>query len=356
MTGTYDVEFKQVVVTSASAPRPFAATRMISARRELPDSYYGLAHEARAEFRISERMLALTGTPNALRNLAVILPLVGDGPELGRCYCQYPVSIVVSSGAVVVETALPQLTMTPNGLVLACAYAGAAATDVTWDFGDDSAVASGPSVQHTYARPGRYEVMARLVRNGELFEYRSSHVLSKAHPMSGPLVVVPTFSAGTISAQGMVPLTISPPAALAGISIDCGIGMTRKWAPSGPVQFDLAPGAYVVTFLAIRDFSGRLYAKQRYLPDEKLTFVHGGLATNRTFDALTGAETTSAQNPFSVHVFGGRTISPVDRWTLELPVADNPFLASVSSADVAEIDASELADAVLAFEFLRASV
>jgi hypothetical protein len=285
----------------------------------------------------------------------VILPLVGDGPELGRCYCHYPVSIVVSSGSVVVETGLPELTMTPNGLVLACAYTGAAGTDVTWDFGDDSAVASGASVQHTYARPGRYEVMTRLVRNGELFEYRSSHVLSAAHPMNGPLVVVPTFSAGTVSAEGTVPLTITPPAALAGVSIDCSTGATRKWAPSGPVQLDLAPGAYVLTFLAIRNFAGRLYAKQRYLPDEKVTLVHGGLATNRTFDALTGAETTATPNAFSVHVFGGRTISPVDRWTLELPVADNPFLASVSSADVAEVDASELADAVLALEFLGTS-
>lgn len=355
MTGTYDPSFKQVVMASAATPRPFATTRLISARRDLPDSYYGLAHEARADFPIAERMLALTGTPNALRNLAVILPLVGDGPELGRCYCRYPISIVVSSGTVVVQTALPELTMTATGLALACSYTGAAGTDVTWDFGDGSLIASGASVQHTYARPGPYEVLTRLARNGELFEYRSSHVLSAAHPMTGPLVVVPTFSAGTVSTQGTVPVTISPPAALAGVSLDCRTGATRKWAPSGPVQLDLVPGSYVLTFLAIRDFSARLYGKQRYLPDEKLTIVHGALATNRTFDALTGAETTSAPNNFSVHVFGGRTISPVDRWTVELPVADNPFLASVSSADVADVDASELADAVLALEFLGTS-
>ena len=70
---------------------------------------------------------------------------------------------------------------------------------------------------------------------------------------------------------------------------------------------------------------------------------------------MTGSETTSSPNAFAVHVFGGRTISPVDRWTLELRVEDNPFFASVSSADVAEIDASELADAVLALEFLCTS-
>jgi hypothetical protein len=355
LTGTYDPGFKQIVTAAASAQRPYATTRMISARRELPDSYYGLAHEARAEFPVVERMLTLTGTPNDLRNLAVILPLVADGPELGRCYCRYPIAIVVSSGAVVVETVLPELTMTSNGLALACTYTGATGTEVTWDFGDGSLVASGTSVQHTYARPGRYEVTTRLVRNGELFEYRSSQVVSAIHPMTGPLVVVPTFSAGTTSAQGTVPLTISPPAALAGVSIDCGTGTTHNWAPSGPVQLDLAPGAYVLTFLAIRDFSGRLYAKQRYLPDEKLSFVHGGLATNRTFDASTGAETTSSPNAFSVHVFGGRTISPVDRWTLELRGEDNPCFASVSSADVAEIDASELADAVLALEFACSS-
>lgn len=355
MTGTYDPGFRQVVVTAASASRPFATTRMISARRELPDSYYGLAHDARADFPISERMLALTGSPNALRNLAVNVPLVADGPELGRCYCSYPISIVVSSGTVVLQTALPELTMTPSGLALACAYTGAAGTDVTWDFGDDSPAVAGANAQHIYARPGRYVATARLVRNGELFEYRSSHVLSAAHPMSAPLVVVPTFSAGTVSPQGTVPVTISPPAGLSGVSLDCRAGTTRKWAASGAVQLDLAPGSHVLTFVAIRDFTARVYAKQRYLPGEKLTLVHGGIATNRTFDAVSGNETTTTPNAFAVHVFGGRTISPVDRWTLELQVADNPFLASVSSADVAEVDASELADAVVSLEFLGAS-
>ena len=33
---------------------------------------------------------------------------------------------------------------------------------------------------------------------------------------------------------------------------------------------------------------------------------------------------------------GSGTISPVDRWTLELPLAENPWFTSVSSSDVAE--------------------
>ena len=47
------------------------------------------------------------------------------------------------------------------------------------------------------------------------------------------------------------------------------------------------------------------------------------------------------------------TLAPVDRWRLELPLADNPWFTTVSSSDVAEFDSSELADAVLGLEFLE---
>ena len=48
------------------------------------------------------------------------------------------------------------------------------------------------------------------------------------------------------------------------------------------------------------------------------------------------------------------TISPVDRWTLELPAVDNPWLVTTSASDIAGIDASEFADAILGLEFMEA--
>lgn len=75
------------------------------------------------------------------------------------------------------------------------------------------------------------------------------------------------------------------------------------------------------------------------------------LATNRTFDLETGDETTTNLNAFGQRVFGTRILAPTDRWTLELPMDDNPALVSVSSADVKQHDLSELSNAMLALEY-----
>src|SRR5207245_1327377 len=107
----------------------------ISARRVLPDAFYGLAHNGKLNWDVSEDMVVLAGTPGALHNLAVLLPLIPDGLELGRCYCRYPIRVQVSSGAVSILSVLPQLTLTQHSLTLNCSFTGAADVQVTWDFG-----------------------------------------------------------------------------------------------------------------------------------------------------------------------------------------------------------------------------
>ena len=74
-------------------------------------------------------------------------------------------------------------------------------------------------------------------------------------------------------------------------------------------------------------------------------------AWRRTFDPATGSETTANPNPFSQHVFGTQTLSPVDCWTFELPLDANPPLVSVSTADVRRHDVSELSDVFLTLEY-----
>jgi hypothetical protein len=44
-------------------------------------------------------------------------------------------------------------------------------------------------------------------------------------------------------------------------------------------------------------------------------------------------------------------LSPIDRWTLELPLDDNPCLVSVSSADTKQHDLGELSDVFIAVEY-----
>jgi hypothetical protein len=178
-------------------------------------------------------------------------------------------------------------------------------------------------------------------------------VVSVNHQVVAPLIVAPTFSAGAISADGAVPVTVSLPPDVADVSIDCAAGKARGWADSGPVTLNLKPGSYVLHFLATRKLPARFYSRQRYLPMTPISLFHGRITTNQTFDLTTGANTTASPNPFTAQLFGYGTISPVDRWTLELPLADNPWFMTVSPADITEFDGSELVDAILGLEFLN---
>jgi PKD domain len=310
-------------------------------------------------------MLTLSGTPNALRNLGVILPFNPQGVELGRCYCRYPVEIdIAANGTLNMLTTLPQFTLTSTALNLHGTFAGSNDTAVTWDFGDDSARVQGRDVQHQYSRPGRYEVLTQLVRAGRLTEYRSAVFVSGNHTVSPPLIAVPAIAAAApIPASGPIDLTVKLATALTGVAIDCAIGKVHAFAVSGPLTLKGIdrgtpgkPNRVVVDFLATRNFSARLYSKQRFLPDEAVSISRLRISTNQTFAVGGDTETTTTPNPFTKHVFGANAaqtvISPSDRWTLELPVADNPWFVGVSSSDVTEFDGSELSDAVLSLEYL----
>src|SRR2546430_11526492 len=157
---------------------------------------------------------------------------------------------------------------------------------------------SGLSVQHTFTRPGRYQVQARLVKNRNLFEYRSAAVVSANHSVVSPLIVTPVFSASAVGEDGTAVVTVSTPA-LADVSLDCSAGAARGRTNSGSVSLNLAPGSCVLDFLATRKVSARFYSKQRYLPTETVELYRGRISTNRTFDLTSGTETTTSPNAFS---------------------------------------------------------
>ena len=153
-------------------------------------------------------MLTLTGSPNALRNLAVMLPLSPQSVELGRCYCRYPIDIAADGTMNIVST-VPAFTLTPSALILHGTFGGAADTDVIWDFGDDSTLVQGHDVQHRYS-PGRYEVLTRLVRDGRLTEYRSAVYVSQNHTVSPPVIASPAIAPATpLPASGPIDLTVN---------------------------------------------------------------------------------------------------------------------------------------------------
>jgi peptidoglycan hydrolase-like protein with peptidoglycan-binding domain len=356
LSGYYDLELRGAV---DEAPfHPLATTTFISARSALPDAYYSLVHQGKLEWDITDRMLTPTGSAGELRNLGVLLPSNSQGAELGRCYCRYDVELEISKtdGAVTVRSALPEFTITPNGLTIACNFTGASNAHVTWDFGDGSALASDRSIQHRYSRSGPYEVLTQIALGGRLSEYRSSIFVSQTNTVTPPLIAVPKITAvnpGPGSAP--IDLKIELAASVPDISFECSIGQVRASSAPGPLVLkSIARGARVMmTFRASRNLSARFYSRQRFLPDEPVALTRMRAATNRTF--TNGAETTTQPNPLAVHVFGSNpsesTLSPADRWTLELPLAANPCFLAVSSSDVAEFDGSEISDAVISLEY-----
>jgi Tc toxin complex TcA C-terminal TcB-binding domain/PKD domain len=363
LSGYHD-PFLRDAVDQAGAPS-VATTGFISARAAMPDAYYSLVHDGKLDWDVPERMLTVSGKPNTLRNLGVMLPLSRQGVELGRCYCRYPVEIDISAnGTLDILTTFPQFTLVSNALTLHFTYTGSDDTGVTWDFGDGSALVQGRDVQHRYSRSGRYEVLARLVRAGRLTEYRGAVYVSESHTVSPPLIALPTIDPATpIPASGPIELTVKLAPAMNDIAIDCSIGKVRASAASGPLTLKGIergtpgkPNRVVLNFLATRNLSARLYSKQRFLPAEPVSMSRLRVSTNRTFAVGGDTETTTAPNAFTKHVFGANpaqsAISPSDRWTLELPVSENPWFVAVSSSDVAEFDGSELDDAVLSLEYM----
>jgi hypothetical protein len=192
------------------------------------------------------------------------------------------------------------------------------------------------------------------VRDGSLVEYRSAVVVSANHQVVAPLIIAPQFGASTVLPDGTVTLTVTAPTDVTDVSIDCSAGRIRGWADTGPLTLKLKPGTYTLDFLAMRNLSARFYSKQRYLPATPVSLSRGRVSTNRTFDPSTGSNTTTSPNPLATQLFGDGsiTISPVDRWTLELPIAENPWFTTVSPSDIAEFDGSELDDAVIELEYL----
>jgi hypothetical protein len=356
LSGYYDASLRQAIDT---APRKATATTTwFSAHQTFPDAFFGFNRTGRMDWQVSPDFLALQGTLGALRNVAVLLPPSAKRPELGRVMCSYAVEFEVRPGGEVHPlTILPQVTMTTVGLRLEAQLDTPAGAVVTWDFGDGTGIQESSSLPHTYAKPGRYDVTMRIALNGRLTEYHAAVVVSRQHPVLTPLVVVPIWQAPIESGKlkfrpsPQVPSGESP-------SVTWRIDGVVTDSDPGPVTFTLdipsaseGPKRHVLRFVAVRELTGRFYSQQRYLPAVSLPLKGLHLATNRTFDPATDAETTASLNTFGQHVFGPGTLSPTDRWTLELPFNVNPCAVSVSATDVQQYDLGELADAFLALEY-----
>jgi peptidoglycan hydrolase-like protein with peptidoglycan-binding domain len=356
LSGYYDASLRQAI--DAAPRKTMAMTTWFSAHQTFPDAFFQFNRSGRIDWQVSPDFLRLQGSLGALRNVAVLLPPATKRPELGRLICSYAIEFeAASTGEIRMLAKLPNMQLSISQLTLNAQIGTPSPGNITWDFGDGTGIFDSGAFPHTYAKPGRYEVTMRIVSAGRLVEYRAAVVVSRQHEVVPPLIVVPrlraTFEGGKIK---VMPSLQSP----------AGQSLSVKWrvdnlSPdngSGPVTFSLDPPTamegsrrHTLRFTAVRQLKGRFYSQQRYATAAPLRLDGLHLATNRTFDSASGAETTTSPNPFAQHVFGTETLSPTDRWTFELPMEDNPCLMSVSPTDVKQYDLSELADAALSLEY-----
>jgi hypothetical protein len=348
LSGYYDSNLREAV---DHAPRKaLATTTWFSGHQQLPDAFYQFNQTGRMDWQITSDFLALRGSVGRLRNVAVLCIPSQKRAELGRLSCSYPIEFQVSAtGAITILQELPQFTLSTNGLLLNATLNTPAGSTVTFVFGDGTGLLASTALPHAYARPGRYEVLVRIAANGRLTEYRAAVVVSRQHAVQPPCIARPVLQT-TVSA-GKIKLTPSLQPSGEVLAQTWRIDNKQPDAGSDPVSFTLTPGRYVLRLLAMRPLSARFYSQQRFNPASPLSMNGLRLVTNRTFNLDTGAETTTNLNAFGQHLFAQGPLAPTDRWTLELPLSDNPAAVSVTSADVKQHDLSELSDAVLALEY-----
>jgi hypothetical protein len=228
---------------------------------------------------------------------------------------------------------------------------------VSWDFGEGGGFQS--TSQHTYSRPGKYELVLRLVKDGRLHEYRVHIAVSRTQTLSTPLTAFPSFEPAPAGQNGILAKANVLPAEDVSViwKVDQGPAERAREKLLG-----LSAGKHVVTFTAVRKLQARIYSQQRFVSDRLLALDGLHISTNRVFE-LDGTETTGTgqndlSNALTEHLFPQDpltsqrlALSPADRWTLELSPDDNPFLRSVTPNDNIQILLDDVEDAILLLEY-----
>lgn len=349
VVGYYDPSLRDLI--DHSPRKPLATTTWFSAHQQFPDAFYEFNRTGRMDWDVDENLLALRGTPGELRNVAVVCAPSQRRVELGRLICSYPVEFTIdASGVVEVLRAFPLFSFTANELDLDVTLNTPAGAVVTFDFGDGTGILDATALPHRYPRPGRYDVVIRIALDGRLTVYRAAVVVSRQHDLMPPCVGFPDLQ--TSVSGGKVKVTPT-------LDTLSGESLFTRWRIDGhepdvgsnAATFTLAPGRYVLRFLAVRPLTARLHSTQRHIPTATFPLNGLNLATNRTFDVITGLETTGGLNTLGQHVFAASPIVPIDRWTLELALDDNPGLVGVSTTDTRQHNCDDLFDVMLALEY-----
>ena len=363
VSGYYDGELRSAL--ERIVPQTRAVTRWLSARNVFPDAFYEYHRSGKQVWKVAREQLALTDALGAVRNVAFVLVPAPGGANFGRLMSQYQLQIrITNAGDLVTESEIPQVTFSSGGAPLALQVqadlsGGTAGAALSWDFGDGTDWQPGAAQQHVYAKPGKYTVTLRVVRNGRLSEFRGNVVVSRSHA-DGLVPPVTAFPAVQRQTGPNVPArhtrVVTEVHAQAADPVVCTWRIGEQSGVRGEsATFDLKPGNYILHLRAVRKLKAHVYNRQQYLPDPSLEFDGFSLASNRRFSnsgtEITGTGINPPANALTTHLLAGRTMSPVDDWTIELSRSGNPCLRSVAGTDNEQPDLAEISDVLIAIEY-----
>ncbi|MDP2604238.1 MAG: hypothetical protein Q8S00_16860 [Deltaproteobacteria bacterium] len=335
MSGYHDPELRTAI--DAAKPQTTALISFLSARQNFPDAFYEFSRTGRMVWKVPREILTLTGELGRLRNIGFSLRPGVPNVHFSRLMTRLRLSFRVDESAgvasgVTVLTAIPETSVTQTGpLTVAVRAAMDGASELAWDFGDGTpilrTVRSGATPiapaegTHTYAKPGRYVLKLRCVKNGSLSEFRVSVVVSRDQKLGDPLIVhLPGVNFDTTART----ITITT----GGAVLQAGRILWRVGdltAEGNSATFALKPGNHTLEFAAVRSLNFKAYSAQRYVNDLTPLSLRGlNATTNRTFDQDgvetngTGTPQLPARNELAKRLFNSGEISPADDWFFEL--------------------------------------
>jgi Tc toxin complex TcA C-terminal TcB-binding domain/PKD domain len=347
LSGYHDPDLRKAI--DGAIPATNTLTSFLSARQNFPDAFYDFNRTGRMVWKVSREMLTLADDLGRLRNIGFSLRPAASGIHFSRLMSRVSINFSVQESGLEVHTPIPDSIKVeqtaPLSIIVSTTGSG---MTFTWDFGDGTAIVANSAnsdVSHVYAKPGRFVITLRCVKDNALTEYRMSVVASRNHKLGNPLIVLPNT---TIKMEGDK-VKISGKATSDEAS-------RKLWQIDGKTvegdnfeqELALKHGNYSLSFAAVRKLTFRAYSHQRYDPSQALTLTGLTAATNRT-------EATSSSgsdfNPLAKLFFEKGEISPQDDWYFELLPEEILGLEGGAVIGTEQLDLSGIQDVVLSMEY-----
>lgn len=375
LTGYHDDQLKDLI--QSALPTSYVQTLSLSGRTFYPDAYYDFQKQGRMQIPITSDIVPTGMRAGRLQNVALTLQPTPATAHFGRIISSLSIDLEIARGSryLTVKTPIPQVRwFQVKGLTVSGQFrffsgppgvkntTYAPVTQIEICAGEDNhfeSVDVTESYAHTYRQPGVYTITLRAVSNNRRYTYTYAVAVSESQNLKEPLT----------STFGVFLKEREEHAAICGLSRseDDSSGIQWYWSvgeQSGRTRNSVAECTfadgepYRLHCVTMRNLNARILTEQCYQPANGIVIAGLGTTTNRQIaddgNIVNGTDDIPPLNHLAKHFFGDQgqhELSPLDQWTLELPLDINPCLESVTTSDAVVPDLSEIQDVILSLEY-----